>query len=1028
MTKIPRQWEGSNHNWFSLSSGKMILSIILVAVVAISCFAVIIPENTDATASGSGTALDPRIVTTVAEVQSALADPGIDYIVINELEHDVNGWTAVDYNMPDDQSFNLFVINGQTKHLTINADIKIKHSNPSNMRQTYWNPVTFLYVTNEGTLYLNGNGSINVATSWFYNDVWGDYDSNGTYLVYVRDNSTVTIDGNLTFDGTQTVPSNPHYCHAETHILSCLEGSHMTINGGTFIGYKSDADWNGPIISMGNNLTDVTITGGTFRYSEQSVLSNNDCGLYTYLTNWSLSGSWFDPSEQLHVSGGEFKGIFVDYLPVNNTTPTRDYIQDVAADGYRFAIKDTNEVIADDVSRISNDVWVKVVPETNNTVSFNGNGGDGSMVDVTGQGDEYLLPDNEFAPPDSHQFAGWAVGSASGKIYQPGATIVLSGDVTLYATWKNTGKYAITYNAGYDAIGIEGNDNFTAEYIEEGQQHTVLANMFTPPVGKQFKAWHLITPNGTTVSVGSLYTMPVGYGEDTFLIAEWEDTGETVYTIDFNSSGGSGLMGPFSVISGNTFTLPANEFTKDDLTFRCWEVGTLGMMDPYSSFTVTENVAVSAVWFEPQGLEVVYQGKIIKGEKLDANKLIVKMVYDDDSKEPLFDPANKVDFYIGAQKIDIGDYVFSSLGFADLTLKYIVDDTIMGDISIQVVEFYTVTYNANGGTGTMDPAVNVQNGTAFILPACSFTAPSGKQFKCWLVNDVEKNVGAEIIVNADTTVTAVWEVIPAETYTVTFAANGGTGTMAPVAGVSGQYVLPACSFTAPAGKEFKCWSVADVEKNVGDSINVTANITVTAVWKDSAIPAPEPEYQEKEVDGKKVYSSEITSGTNTDVSGIFNAAKSGEGSVDVKIGTMDISFDSGAVNAIAGNTVSLKAELKTTGIDVEGAKAVVEVTLSGATFSGGMATVTIPFNETIPDGKNVAVYFINGNSKEKVDATYEDGKIVFTTNHFSKYAVMFDDASSPSGGFPIWIVIVIVVVVAAAGVGVFFFMKNKKKA
>ena len=124
----------------------------------------------------------------------------------------------------------------------------------------------------------------------------------------------------------------------------------------------------------------------------------------------------------------------------------------------------------------------------------------------------------------------------------------------------------------------------------------------------------------------------------------------------------------------------------------------------------------------------------------------------------------------------------------------------------------------------------------------------------------------------------------------------------------------------------------------------------------------------------------------------------------------------------------MKAELKTTGIDVEGAKAVVEVTLSGATFSGGMATVTIPFNETIPDGKNVAVYYINGNSKEKVDATYEDGKIVFTTNHFSKYVVMFDDASSPSGGFPIWIVIVIVVVVAAAGVGVFFFMKNKKKA
>ena len=80
----------------------------------------------------------------------------------------------------------------------------------------------------------------------------------------------------------------------------------------------------------------------------------------------------------------------------------------------------------------------------------------------------------------------------------------------------------------------------------------------------------------------------------------------------------------------------------------------------------------------------------------------------------------------------------------------------------------------------------------------------------------------------------------ATTYTVTFDANGGTGTMADVSGVSGTYNLPANGFTAPAGKRFKCWSVNSAEKAVGATINVTANTTVTAVWE--TIPATSTEY------------------------------------------------------------------------------------------------------------------------------------------------------------------------------------------
>ena len=69
-------------------------------------------------------------------------------------------------------------------------------------------------------------------------------------------------------------------------------------------------------------------------------------------------------------------------------------------------------------------------------------------------------------------------------------------------------------------------------------------------------------------------------------------------------------------------------------------------------------------------------------------------------------------------------------------------------------------------------------------------------------------------------------------YTVNFAANGGKGTMANATIEEGaEYTLPACGFTAPAGKVFKAWSVNGTERSVGDKITVNADTTVTAVWK-----------------------------------------------------------------------------------------------------------------------------------------------------------------------------------------------------
>lgn len=80
---------------------------------------------------------------------------------------------------------------------------------------------------------------------------------------------------------------------------------------------------------------------------------------------------------------------------------------------------------------------------------------------------------------------------------------------------------------------------------------------------------------------------------------------------------------------------------------------------------------------------------------------------------------------------------------------------------------------------------------------------------------------------------ATWKDKPAETVTVSFNNNGGSGSMADQPVEKGKtYVLPACGFTPPANKEFKAWDVNGTEYQPEASITVNADTSVKAIWKD----------------------------------------------------------------------------------------------------------------------------------------------------------------------------------------------------
>ncbi|MBQ9936313.1 MAG: hypothetical protein IJO70_10740, partial [Lachnospiraceae bacterium] len=71
-----------------------------------------------------------------------------------------------------------------------------------------------------------------------------------------------------------------------------------------------------------------------------------------------------------------------------------------------------------------------------------------------------------------------------------------------------------------------------------------------------------------------------------------------------------------------------------------------------------------------------------------------------------------------------------------------------------------------------------------------------------------------------------------ESYTVTFDANGGSGTIEPLVTYNSNYEIPECSFTPPAGKKFKTWELNGVAVSVGEWVVLYENNVMKAIWED----------------------------------------------------------------------------------------------------------------------------------------------------------------------------------------------------
>ena len=160
--------------------------------------------------------------------------------------------------------------------------------------------------------------------------------------------------------------------------------------------------------------------------------------------------------------------------------------------------------------------WTEV--KTYYHVSYDGNGGSIGLVPpiyYVEAGHEYTLGVCPYTAPTGKKFKAWSI---NGKNYNPKDVITVNQDLVIKALWENGSPFDITvttYAVTFEANGGSGvMENSTAI---KGLPFMLPPNGFTPPKGKQFKAWSI---NGNEYKPGETYN----FTDNATVTAIWEDT------------------------------------------------------------------------------------------------------------------------------------------------------------------------------------------------------------------------------------------------------------------------------------------------------------------------------------------------------------------------------------------------------------------------------------------------------------------------------------------------------------------------
>ena len=362
------------------------------------------------------------------------------------------------------------------------------------------------------------------------------------------------------------------------------------------------------------------------------------------------------------------------------------------------------------------------------SIRFDANGGTGEMPDQPMEYDMAAsLPLNRFSKLGS-AFRGWATNQTGAVVYSAGQavsnlTAQADGVVTLYAVWDEI-WWPITYE------DLRGATNPNPATYHEGSPVS-----FENPgavTGYTFAGW---MPNQITADMTGAQTVR----------AAWRANG---YSIVYNANGGAGTMDVTGAEYDSEATVALNGFARTGYRFVGWATNETGEVvyasgQPVTNLTVEADgvVTLYAVWDEVWWL--------INYENLRG------------ATNP-----NPAMYQEGAPVLFVNPGTVTGYTFAGWTPNQITAD-MTGAQTVSAAwraNGYSIVYNANGGTGTMDATGAEYDSEATV--ALNGFVRTGYRFVGWATNETGEVVYAagqpvtNLTAQADGVVTlyGVWEI------------------------------------------------------------------------------------------------------------------------------------------------------------------------------------------------------------------------------------------------------------------------------
>ena len=227
--------------------------------------------------------------------------------------------------------------------------------------------------------------------------------------------------------------------------------------------------------------------------------------------------------------------------------------------------------------------------ENTYAIAYNANGGSGAPANQVKSHFTPLKLSTQKPRRTGYTFLGWSTSStATTATYSPGDTYTNNGRVTLYAVWASK-----TYTISYDANGGGG--------APGSQRKTHDIKILIPTVepvrnGYTFLGWGVSrTSTSPTYQPGEWYYSNISRT----LYAVWQKNGPATYTVSYNANGGSGAPGSQTKTENVTLTLSPVSPRRTGYTFKGWATNKFmpgAQYQPGGRYTANASVTLYALW------------------------------------------------------------------------------------------------------------------------------------------------------------------------------------------------------------------------------------------------------------------------------------------------------------------------------------------------------------------------------------------------------------------------------------------------